>query len=76
MVFLAVLLCMVSQKSDGSPLKSSHYGKKFTKQVTERSVLVVYGYLTHVSLDVIEWAIKLPPHVTDELKPLDVCKSL
>ena len=53
----------------------------FTKQVTERPLLVIYdGHLTHVSLDIIERAIeeditiiKLPLHVTDKLQPLDVC---
>ena len=55
--------------------------QNFTKQVEERPLLVIYdGHLTHVSLELIEKAIKekitivkLPPHVTDRLQPLDVC---
>ena len=55
--------------------------QNFTKQVEERPLLVIYdGHLTHVSLELIEKAIKekitivkLPPHVTDRLQPLDAC---
>ena len=55
--------------------------KKFTTQVTERPLMLIfYGHLTHVSIVVIEKAInenivivKLPPHVTDKMQPLDVC---
>lgn len=54
--------------------------ERFTQVVTERPLLLIFdGHLTHVSLDVIERAIsenillvKLPPHVTDKLQPLDV----
>ena len=52
----------------------------FCKQVTIRPLLLIFdGHLTHVSLEVIEKArtedvtlLKLPPHVTDKLQPLDV----
>ena len=55
--------------------------QNFTKQVEECPLLVIYdGHLTHVALELIEKAIKekitivkLPPHVTDRLQPLDVC---
>ena len=55
--------------------------QNFAKQVEERPLLAIYdGHLTHVSLEVIGKAItekiaivKLPPHVTDRLQPLDVC---
>ena len=55
---------------------------QFTAQVTERPLLLlVYdGHLSHVSIKLIEQAIseditlvKLPPHVTDLLQPLDIC---
>ena len=53
----------------------------FCKQVTERPLLLVYdGHLSHVSVKLIQEAskenisiIKLPPHVTDKIQPLDVC---
>ena len=53
---------------------------KFVALVTERPLLLIFdGHLTHVSIKVIEKAIeenvtilKLPPHVTDKLQPLDV----
>ena len=42
--------------------------------------MVYGGHLTHVSLNLIEKAmeehimtVKLPPHATDKLQPLDVC---
>ena len=52
----------------------------FTKEVTERPLLLLLdGHLTHVSIPVLELAvkeditiIKFPPHVTDKLQPLDV----
>eukprot|EP00795_Rhopilema_esculentum_P009817 gene9817-18388_t len=52
----------------------------FAIKVTERPLLLVYdGHLTHVTLPVIERArseetsiVKLPPHTTDLLQPLDV----
>ena len=55
--------------------------QNFRKQVKERPLPVIYdGHLTHVSLELVEKAIKekiiivkLPPHVTDRLQPLDVC---
>ena len=54
---------------------------KFTEEVTERPLLLIYdGHLSHVSIELIEKAmaenitiVKLPPHVTDKLQPLDVC---
>ena len=54
---------------------------EFTKQVEERPLLLIYdGHLSHISIKLIEKAIhedislmKLPPHVTDKLQPLDVC---
>ena len=54
---------------------------RFTEQVKERPLLLIYdGHLSHVSVELIEKAIaeeviivKLPPHVTDKLQPLDVC---
>ena len=54
--------------------------KTFVALVTERPLLLIFhGHLTHVSVNVIEKAIeenitivKLPPHVTDKLQPLDV----
>ena len=53
---------------------------KFCIRVTERPLLLIFdGHLTHISISVIEKAlneeifiIKLPPHVTDKLQPLDV----
>ena len=53
---------------------------KFAAEVAVRPLLLLYdGHLTHVSLEVIERAIKedihiikFPPHVTDKLQPLDV----
>ena len=55
--------------------------KNFVKQIKKCPLLVVYnGHLTHVSLNLIEKAmeeyitiVKLPPHVTDKLQPLNVC---
>ena len=52
----------------------------FTKEVTDRPLLLLLdGHLTHVSILVLELAvkeditiIKFPPHVTDKLQPLDV----
>ena len=52
----------------------------FTKEVKERPLLLLFdGHLTHISIAVLEKAIqedvtiiKLPPHVTDKLQPLDV----
>ena len=49
------------------------------QQVTERPLLLIFdGHLTHISVAVIEKAIhkgihivKLTPHVTDKLQPLD-----
>ena len=54
--------------------------EKFTALVKERPLLLIFnGHLTHVSIRVIEKAIdedvtilKLPPHITDKLQPLDV----
>lgn len=54
--------------------------KLFAKRVTKRPLLLIFdGHLTHTSLSVIELAIeegivivKLPPHATDKLQPLDV----
>ena len=50
------------------------------EEVTERPLLLIFdGHLTHISISVLEKAIeenviiiKLPPHVTDKLQPLDV----
>ena len=55
--------------------------ENFLKQIKKRHLLVVYnGHLTHVFLNLIEKAmeeyitiVKLPPHVTDKLQPLNVC---
>ena len=55
--------------------------KRFAEQVQERPLLLIYdGHLSHVSIKLIEEAmkeditlLKLPPHVTDMLQPLDVC---
>ena len=55
--------------------------QNLTKQVKEPPLLVIYdGHLTHVLLKLIEKAIKekitivkLSPHVTDRLQPLDAC---
>ena len=52
----------------------------FRQHVTERPLLLIFdGHLTHILVAVIEKAIhdgihiiKLPPHVTDKLQPLDV----
>ena len=52
----------------------------FIEQVTERPLLLLFdGHLTHFSIDVIKKAMdndiilmKLPPHVTDVMQPLDV----
>ena len=54
--------------------------ENFAKQVKKHPLLVVYdGHLTHVSLILIEKAmeehitiVKLSPHITDKLQPLDV----
>ena len=59
----------------------SEWFKKFCAQVSERPLLLIYdGHLSHVSVDLMETAnakditlVKLPPHVTDTLQPLDVC---
>ena len=53
---------------------------RFLKAVEERPLLLILdGHLTHVSIEIIEMAresdvtiVKLPPHVTDKLQPLDV----
>ena len=58
----------------------SSWFDKFVKKITERPLLLIYdGHLTHVSIPVIELAmkeniiiLKFPPHVTDVLQPLDV----
>ena len=55
--------------------------QKFLDQVPECPLLLIYdGHLSHVCVELIEKAIeedvvllKLPPHVTDKLQPLDVC---
>lgn len=55
--------------------------QKFIEQVEERPLLLIYdGHLSHVSVELIELAqaeditlVKLPPHATDRLQPLDVC---
>ena len=52
----------------------------FIEHVTERPLLLLFdGHLTHFSIDVIKKAMdndiilmKLPPHVTDVMQPLDV----
>ena len=52
----------------------------FRQHVIERPLLLIFdGHLTHISVAVFEKAIregihivKLPPHVTDKLLPLDV----
>ena len=52
----------------------------FCTSVTTRPIILVYdGHITHVSIDIVEKAraqniviIKLPPHTTDRLQPLDV----
>ena len=57
-----------------------HWFTKFTKEITTRPLLLIFdGHLSHVSVEVIEKAIeenvvllKLPPHATDKLQPLDV----
>ena len=54
--------------------------EKFCDEVKERPLVLLFdGYLTHVSVPVIERAmeeniliLKFPPHVTDVLQPLDV----
>ena len=54
--------------------------EKFADEIKERPLLLIFdGHLTHISLTVIEKAsdenitiLKLPPHVTDVLQPLDV----
>ncbi|XP_057305999.1 uncharacterized protein LOC130644419 [Hydractinia symbiolongicarpus] len=54
---------------------------KFTEDVTERPLLLVFcpSHLTHISISVIKKALeddiiimKFPPHVTDVMQPLDV----
>ena len=53
---------------------------KFCEMVTQRPLILVYdGHVTHVSYEVVKKAreenisiIKLPPHTTDRLQPLDV----
>ena len=53
---------------------------RFCDQATERPLLLILdGHLTHVSIGITEKAmsenifiVKLPPHVTDKLQPLDV----
>ena len=53
--------------------------EKFCNQVTETPPLIYHGYLSHVSMLLIEKArkkdikiLKLLPHVTDKIQPLDV----
>ena len=54
--------------------------EKFCSHITERPLLIIYdGHLSHVSISLIEKArqeditiLKLPPHVTDNIQPLDV----
>ena len=54
--------------------------EKFANFVKERPLLLLFdGHLTHISIPVIRLAIeeniviiKLPPHVTDVMQPLDV----
>ena len=54
--------------------------QRFTVLVTGRPLLLIFdGHLTHVSIPLIEKAmeeniivVKLPPHITDRLQPLDV----
>ena len=62
----------------------SDWFEEFVKEVTERPLLIMWdGHLSHVSIDLIIDLIKLsnkedimlvkfPPHVTDQLQPLDV----
>ena len=58
----------------------SSWFHRFTEVVTQRPLLLVFdGHLTHYSLDVIQKGraeditiVKLPPHTTDLLQPLDV----
>lgn len=59
----------------------SQWFDQFCVQVEERPLLLIYdGHLSHVSVALIEKAmeeditlLKLPPHATDKLQPLDVC---
>ena len=54
--------------------------KQFVKEVKERPLLIIWdGHMTHVSIDLVKEAkkeditiVKYPPHVTDQLQPLDV----
>ena len=54
--------------------------QNFTGLVRERPLLLIFdGHMTYASIEVIQKAIeedvtilKLPPHVTDKLQPLDV----
>ena len=54
--------------------------QRFCKTITQRPLLLIYdGHSTHLIYDVIKLAreemmsiIKLPPHTTDKLQPLDV----
>ena len=53
--------------------------KQFVKEVKERPLLIWDGHMTHVSTDLVKAAkkedvtiVKYPPHVTDQLQPLDV----
>ena len=54
--------------------------ERFCDQITQRPLLLVFdGHLTHLSIDVIRKAraedvtiLKLPPHTTDLIQPLDV----
>ena len=55
--------------------------KKFCEDVTQRPILLIYdGHSTHINLALINKAreenvtlLKLPPHTTDKLQPLDKC---
>lgn len=55
--------------------------QKFCSSITQRPLLLLYdGHSTHINLKLIQKAreekvtlMKLPPHTTDRLQPLDVC---
>ena len=51
---------------------------RFCDQATEYPLLLLDGHLTHISIGIIEktmaeniFIVKLPPHVTDKLQPLE-----
>lgn len=74
---------LIARSKSGWMTSDVFYGwfQRFCRDVTQRPILLIYdGHSTHINLALINKAreenvtlIKLPPHTTDKLQPLDKC---